>query len=476
MNKRGFFVLFVLVSLFLSSCKKDTLLTSSSAKLSFSTNQLDFDTVFTTIGSTVQAFLVRNTHNQPIEISSVKLAGSYTSPFKINIDGVPGTSFSNIKIPANDSIFVFVTVTIDPTNKNNPIVIEDSLVFTTNGNLQSVGLEAWGQDAHFFKPNVFPPNGPAYSIIPCGANVWANDKPYVIYGYLIDTCSLTIEPGVQVYMHATGNLYVASGATLKVLGSPALPVTFQGDRLEQIYQAVPGQWGEIQLSPGSINNLISWAVIKNGTVGVEADTVGNSSPTLKIDHTIIKSMSEFGLLGLGSNIVGDDILVEDCQYYCVNISYGGACRFNQCTFANYWSYAQRQSSLLNLNNYYVDVSGKTQSRNLDSALFYNCIVYGTQSQEINFDIGGSGFYHYYFGDCLLKTATAIPAANNGGCNFNPNLTNSLFISTAEPPGDNYQISGGQPAFGMGSNQWGLYTTDLSGATRGYPSTAGAYQN
>jgi hypothetical protein len=367
---------------------------------------------------------------------------------------------------------VFVTCTLNSTNKNNPIVIEDSLIFTTNGNVQNVYLEAWGQDAHFFKPNIFPSSGPAYSVIPCSASHWINDKPYVIFGYAVDTgCTLTIDPGVNVYLHNNGVLYMSKGATLQVSGAFGNPVTFQGDRLEPEYKYVPGQWGEIQLAPGSINNTIQWAVIKNGTVGIEVDTVGNTKPTLEIDHTIIKSMSEFGLLGLGARITGDDLLVEDCQYYCVNLSYGGGYRFNQCTFANYWSYGQRQTGLLLLNNHYTDINGNPVIRTTDSANFYNSLVYGSQGDEIAIDQAASSTLNYFFGYCFLKTTLNITTPHFTNCA----TSDPAFNNTSEPPSDDYHVAASSAAKLRGTNVFGNLAEDLDNVGRSNPSTLGAYE-
>jgi hypothetical protein len=467
----------LLIAWALSSCKKDALLTGSGYKLDFSQNTLLFDTVFTTAGSTVQAFEVLNKHSQPINISSVKLAGGAASPYKINIDGTPGTSFSNIQIPANDSIYVFVTVTVNPGKINTPFLVEDSVMFTTNGNLQSVYLEAYGQNAIFIKPTVFPPTGPAFSLIPCSA-VWTSALPVVISGYaVVNTgCTLTIDPGTKIYMHNNATLYVSGGATLNINGAAGSPVVFQGDRLDAAYQTIPGQWGEILLSPLSVNNTINWAVVKNGIVGIEADSNGSGylAPTLNISHTIIKSMSEFGLLGQDSYITGDDLLIEDCQYYCVNLNIGGNYRFNQCTFANYWSYTQRQTALLNINNYYFDNSNNLHIRSMDSAIFCNCIVYGSQVNEVNLDTKG-GTFGYAFYNCELKTNIGsnpnFNAKTQGLVNQDP-----LFSNAAEPPADDYHVNGSiSPALLQGSAAYGNYPNDLDGSARVYPSTLGAYQ-
>jgi len=462
------------------SCKKDMLITNSNAKLTFSQNQVLFDTVFTTIGSTFQYFTIHNNHNQPIKISSINLVGSYTSPYKINVDGISGTSFSNITIPANDSIFVFVTVTINPNNVNNPVVIEDSLQFTTNGNQQYVDLIAWGQDAYFYRPNVFPKVGPAYSVLPCNS-VWTNDKPHVIFGYLVvdSGCTLTMQPGTKVYLHSNGVLWVYKAGSLQILGnspqsSPG-PVIIQGDRLEPAYSTQPGQWGEILLSAGSVNNKISWAVIKNGTTGVEADTLGGTGtvPTLSIDHTIIKSMSQVGLLGQGSYIVGDDDVVADCQYYCVDLSLGGSYSFVQCTFANYWSYGQRQTTTLLVNNWYQDINGNYHARPLTKAFFENCIVYGSLTEELQLDSShGQTQFSYYFENCDLLTK--LSTANS--YHYNDSIINVAppFYNTGT---DDYEIHTGSQLTGWGnpnvcSNP--IYGQDLNGKGRNCPSDLGAY--
>lgn len=458
------------------SCKKNTIITNSSAKLDFSQTSIQFDTVFTTVGSTVQGFLVRNNHNQPIVISNIKLVGNYTSPFRINVDGTPGTNFSNVKIPANDSIFVFVTVTIDPNNKNNPIVVEDSLQFTTNGNLQYVYLQAYGQDAYFHRPDHFPPVGPAYSIAKCG-DVWTNDKPHVIFGYFVvdSACMLTMQAGTKVCMHNNAVLWVYKDGTLNIQGSSTSPVTIQGDRLEPAYSNVPGQWGEIWLSPGSINNYIQWAVIKNGTIGIEADTVGNTNPTLNMRYTIIKSMSNYGLLAQGSYVVGDDDLVCDCANYCVALALGGKYQFAQCTFANDWSYSQRQTPLLLINNWYQDVTGKYQSRSITEAYFGNCILYGTQDEEIGLDSAYGGSFNFFFEACNLKTKRSTPTGFHYS-NWQQINSDPQFYSRST---DDYTFPFSSPCAvvmpGDSVNNSNNYLIDLNGTVRpSKPYNLGAY--
>lgn len=76
---------------------------------------------------------------------------------------------ANIIIPAKDSIYVFVEVTVYLKSKGKlPFVLFDSVQLETNGNKQQIILQAWGQNAHFF-------NGEEIE-----TQTWNDDLPYVI--------------------------------------------------------------------------------------------------------------------------------------------------------------------------------------------------------------------------------------------------------------------------------------------------------
>ena len=112
-----YFLLFLLTGLTLLSCRKEEKITTDpSAKLEFSGDTVLFDTVFTTVGSTVASLLVYNPNDKKIVISSIQLAGGSASQFRLNIDGVPGASASNVEISGHDSLYIFVEVTVDPNN------------------------------------------------------------------------------------------------------------------------------------------------------------------------------------------------------------------------------------------------------------------------------------------------------------------------------------------------------------------------
>lgn len=399
------FAILALGLLIFGSCQKDDNFDSDPGlKLGFSTDTVFFDTVFSTVGSASRIFMIYNPSKEKVNISSIKLARGSNSPFRINVDGIASTEIKDFELAAKDSAFVFVKVTIDPSNTNNPFVQTDSLVFLTNGNLQDVKLVAWGQDAYFYHYH------DSTNLIKSDYTFKA-DKPHVIYDILLvyPLCKLTIEPGCRIYMHSGSALVVYTDASLKINGTKDDPVIIQGDRLESSYQNTSGQWGRIWLYAGSINNEINYAIIKNGQIGVHADTTGNSpNPTLRISNTQIYNMSHTGILGQGSTIEAANCVIGNCGNRSVALTLGGKYDFRHCTIGNYWNRSFRRGTAVVLNNYYIDLDNNVNLRPLEMAYFGNCVIYGDKKEEITIDQHSSGgVLNYQFDRCLLKTELNI---------------------------------------------------------------------
>ena len=156
------------------------------------------------------------------EISDIRLVGGPDSDFRLNINGISADELQDLEIPANDSIYVFVEVTINPLGENQPIIVKDSIEFLTNTNLQYVKLVAWGQDIELIK-----------SSISVDAE-WTDHRPYVVYENVLveKNATLKINPGVRVFFHAGTGLYVKG--KMQVDGNAEKPVVFQADRLEAV--------------------------------------------------------------------------------------------------------------------------------------------------------------------------------------------------------------------------------------------------
>jgi hypothetical protein len=467
MKIRSLFFALLCVSLVLAltRCRKEHYLEDASAKLQFSSDTIFFDTVFSTVGSATQYLRVKNNYNQSVRISRIALE-SDDSQFRINIDGLDGPLQEDIEILPNDSIFIFVEVTIDPGNQDLPFIVEDRIRFELNGNEQFVELQAWGQDA-YFHGGLNSCNNPFSYIIPTGqVEVWTNDKPHVIYGIVaVDSAAtLRINPGTQVYCHGKSGIYVYKGSVV-IDGDLGSEVKFQGDRLESYYDDIPGQWG-IQLdcpyetgigpqiasivrggiwifqSPGS---SIEYAELRNGNNGIQVDTTGVSytgvNYSVEIRNTKIVNMAGVGLLGQGASILGQNLLIGNCGQQCASFSIGGRYRMDNCTFANYWSDNSRQYPTFVLNNYYEDIYQNIQARQLYDSQFNNCIMFGnnaflTDFNEFVIDLDDTAPSSYSFRYCLVDTDESV---EDDGLHFF-NMSNNQSPSLCNPEEENFRLS------------------------------------
>lgn len=451
MYERKTFILLTIISVFcglLISCEEEGFVDDPSVKLSFSTDTVMFDTVFTTIGSTTKKFTVKNPYNKKININTIKLAGGKDSDYRLNIDGTQTSGMSNIELNANDSLYIFVEVTIEPNNDNNPLVVKDSVILNTNGNTQDIKLVAWGQDVHLINGEVLK------------TQTWQADKPYLVYNSaLVDTQhTLTIKPGTKVHFHRNSRFYVAG--SLISDGTKEDPVLFTSDRLEEEYSDTPGQWDGVWLMPGSHNNVINYTNIKNAIIGIQVDTLGSTaSPTLTLSNSKIEHMTYAGIYAQGTTIKAYNNVISDCGEYAVALTLGGSYEFYHTTIANYWTSATRHTPSLLLNNY----NEEKQGRALKKARFNNCIIYGNNGYEIGFDsLKSSGVLNYRFEHCLIKTGEEIQTTNR---NYEHIIENEDpgFISIEDY---NFRLDTLSPAIDTGDVETGeTYSKDIMNNSR-----------
>lgn len=411
-----FTALFILVS-----CKKDKFTEDPADKLAFSTDTLKFDTVFTTLGSTTKRFMIYNRNPEAIIVSKIKIGGGSSSNFRINVNGQPGIEFTDIEIRGNDSMFVFAEVTVDPNNLNNPFVIVEEVLFTTNGNAQSVALTAWGQNAYYYTPNLYinglPPishisDYPEYYSVGSVVNL-PNDKPHVIFDFLmIDSAiTLNIPAGTQLHFYDQSGLWAYRGSVLNVNGELGNEVVFQGTRLEAGFDDLSGQWDRIILNEGPADHTFNNAIIKNPFIGIQAeefylDGVPElASNKVTLYNTVIKNCEGLGLLVRNHNTQSDNVLITNSGNILVGIQGAGTHRFRHTTIANYWGSSRSDESLLLTNYFYIPTSSGGQlevAGDLDVE-FVNSIIYGTSDEELNTDSNATTQFDYVFKNCVLKT-------------------------------------------------------------------------
>ena len=346
------------------SCKKDSFIKSTDARLNVSADTLKFDTVFTTTGSVTQTFKIFNLNDQKLLLSKVKLMGGSSSFFKINVDGVAASEVNNLEVAANDSLYVFVQVHIDPSAANLPFVIRDSILINYNNNDKYIQLEAYGKNANFLRNTKIS-----------GNVTWTNNLPYVILGGLVidTTATLNIQPGTNIYLHADAPIIV--DGTLHVNGTLLNKVIFTGDRLDPDYRDLPASWPGIYFMPSSKDNTLVFAVIKNAFQGLVAQELStNLNPKLRISQCVIDNIYDAGILGVNTNIYADNSLISNCGNN-VLLGLGGDYKFTHCTVASYGTlFISHKKPVLQVSNYAMQ-NNQTFTAALN-AVFTNCIFWG----------------------------------------------------------------------------------------------------
>lgn len=326
---------------FYTGCLQPVVPIDENMPLKFSRDTVIFDTVFTGRGSATQIFKVYNEASEDVQ-TDIYLSDN-PSMFRINVDGIAGDEFEDITIPAMDSIYIFLEVTIDPDQplSISPFVIEESLVFETQFGMQEVILTAWGQNANYITP---AERKRRISLLSCDFQElrWDDPRPYVIYGVLvIDSCTLVWPSGTEVYVHGgivnndlgiynDGLLFFGSRAKLITEGDANTPVMIQGDRLEPAFEDVPGQWSGLRFGAGAEAEM-QHTIIKNAANGLVLD----SGSTASLDACQILNSAGIGLAARRANLVAKNCLIAIGGVFPVQLTFGGNYSFTYCTIVNY---------------------------------------------------------------------------------------------------------------------------------------------
>jgi hypothetical protein len=387
-------MLIIIAGIFVS-CKKESYITSPGAFIGLSDDTLHFDTVFTSLGSATQVLKIFNLNDQKLRLSKVELAGGASSPFKINVNGTSGESFSNIDIAASDSMYIFVSVTIDPNSQNLPFIVQDSILINYNGKDVFVQLDAYGRNAHFLK-----------NLVVLHDSVFTNELPFVILGSLTvkEGATLSINKGTEIFCHQDAPVIVEG--TLKVNGekSPGSQVTFTNDRLDDPYKFFPGGWPGMVFSQSSFGNELNSAVIKNAVQAITLYGDGSLSSQLKINDCIISNNTVGGIKAINSNVFAENSLIINCGLNNINLN-GGNYSFLYCTVASYsYLLLYHDAPVLFLS----DTINNSQTAPL-TANFTNDIFYGESGlfdDEIQLLENGSNFGVFF--DHVLYKASDLP--------------------------------------------------------------------
>ncbi len=381
----------------LSSCSDfDSVTTSPSARLEFSTDTIAFDTIISTLSSSTKTLIVYNRNSSGLRLSEVRLAKGADSPFRVNVEGESlyqgcGEDFLIYK---KDSMVVRVEVTPPAVGSTEIGVYSDYLKFRLESGVeQTVLLTAGAIDAYIIHGMVIDRD-----------SVLCTDMPYVIYDSLtvLPDATLTLLPGTNLMFH--DKAFVDVYGSIDARGSLEKPIVFRGDRLDHmfdylLYDNTPNRWEGIRIRKGSSGNVFSSCDIHSGRYGILCDSTSLDSHTLFIENSIIHNLGGDGLRLDNCVTTVSNTQISNTLGRCVSI-FGGVYDFLHCTIAQYYPFDADRKEALYIANVEAD-----NYRDLRQAYFRNCVITGYGDDVIMGSINEGDDYpcNYLFSHSYLNT-------------------------------------------------------------------------
>lgn len=436
----------------ISSCISDDFTTSPTDLLTFSTDTVSFDTVFTDLGTPTARLKVFNKAKKSVNISSIKFSKSDTY-FMLNVDGVSGREFEDVEIRGNDSIFIFIECFIPETESNEPNLVEDNLQFVTNGVTQNVVVEAYGQ-------NVTRLTGLEIT----EDMTFTAERPYVVFDSLTveKGATLNIEPGANILFHDKAKMVVKG--TLTAIGAPGKMINMRGDRLDNVlpdvgYDILAGQWGGITIESESFDNIMAYVDMRSTQTGLVVDSCTDlSKRKLVLLNSWLHNSQASAFQSKYAWVDAYGCVFSEAANASVSLT-GGRHEFVQCTISNYYLFSAITEPLLCL-YHCLPEHQEENSEPLMAANFLNCILYGLPADINEGDLTGSNVYLKY---------TSLKSKGEDDENFISCLwdTDPLFYTVREDYYFNYRLQEGSPCIAAGNPAYvnNLCREDMDGLNR-----------
>ena len=430
------YIPFLLLLASFLACNDDENYSSSPQDLlSFSVDTIRFDTILSTVNTPFKTFKVYNKNSKPLLISSIQLKNTGVSGFKINVDGMAGSSFENVEIRSKDSLFVFVDIKPDASMSSQPHLINDYIEFITNNVRQEIVLEAYSMDMVVWRGQTLESD-----------SILDNQFPYLIYDSLViaEGISVNVKEGTTFFMHHNAEIIVKG--TLNINGTAENPVTIRGDRMDEVvgipYDLVPGQWGGIRFTPTSFNNVFENVHIRNGNYGLELEASEPNELKLRMKNVVLTNAKGILISSVNCKLIAENCEFTNSKDALLNLM-GGHYSFTHCTIANHyfssieygWGNSNNETIILS-NSHFNWETEAFEYYPVEQAVFYNSIIWGSKhrtTSEIRIRENAEASMSYYFQNCLIPNADAtnddvnnsdtIPTVVNCLINVDPKFIN-----------------------------------------------------
>lgn len=419
--------LLVLSLFFLVSCHDEDILTDTGSQPTFELNNgstQHLGVLFPGRTTSTQKLLLYNRNDGTLKLESLVLRGGEESLFRINVDGMAGTSFTDpdfLRIAKGDSLHVLLEASFFGQQEEREAEYEDYIDILCNGRQTSIRLAVKVKNVEELHNDTIRQD-----------TLWAAggvDK--LIYGPLVipEGVTLTVDSGMTLFMHDQAGIQV--NGSLRLQGSQEKPVRIIGDRTDSIfsnlaYVDMSAQWTGIFIYETSTANLFDHAEIMGMTFGITlgqdslSEEQAEATPQLTIRNSLIKNSDASLINASATTMVIENSLLMNSGNDLLTL-WGGAYDITHCTLANYQFWTAYPPYDLTLSNYAFvsdSIDGELHAVPVHSPLYRcnitNTIIYGNGSSAANVNIdydGGDLFgtmalhdsiFHYRFDHCLIR--------------------------------------------------------------------------
>jgi hypothetical protein len=432
-------------------CQPQEFVSDSSATLCFSSDTLNFDTIFSPLGSTTFSCRVYNPGSKNLLFDEVRLSGGSASPFRMNVDGRAGYSVGNVKLARGDSLFIFIEV-----KKNQSLLLADAIAFVMGGQELPRRLEvvAYGQDVTVLSRDTALPNGYTFTA----------DLPYLLDGMAAvdSSATVTVAAGAKLYFGAKAGIAVSG--TLEVEGTPEAPCIFSFPRHnDSWYKEAVGQWEGISIG-ASGRARVRHARISGARYALAVtDTLGEAAGTQLTLKSSVVEYADVGLRSAGGKVAADNCLFANHLSNAALVE-GGSSRFYSCTFAA----GAYRGTLVALQNYRLRETSRgrydTIPAPLNAAYLGGCIIYGKNVNELGVrELPGQATpMRFTLERCMVKLGRSFDLSN-GERYVSVTAQNPMFRDADE---NDFHLLGESPAVNAGADSIAhAYPIDADGYDR-----------
>ena len=370
MIKRLFFLIATVAVLLTACSDNDSFTKDPSQRLSFSSDTIRLDTLFSQVPSVTYTFWVHNNSNDGLRITEARLENGNLTGFRVNVDGTFLNPVGrNFEVRKGDSLRVFVEITSYDTHSLDPKLVEDNLMLTLeSGTVQKVNLRTYSWDAE-----------KVTNLEVTEDMTIESEKPLVIYGdgiHIAKDATLTLR-NTQLFFHSAAGILVEG----RLVADNCL---LRGDRLDHMFDNLPydrvsGQWIGIDIL---CNATGCWLTNTEVTQVV-------------LTNSVIHNCRGYALNAHDSNVVLDYVQLSNAERDCLLLQ-GCEAVVDHCTLAQFYPLVGGRGAALHYGPTKRDMT--LNCRNTLVTGYEDNVVLSDKSDKDSF-----GVLSYLFENCLLRT-------------------------------------------------------------------------